>query len=159
MISNINHADGETLFLSPFSSPQHSASSPFTPYKLQLRSFTPRLLIFKPHHFRKHTHNLTSTLQIQVIYMLLKRPLGLLTQLNIRRQFHLLKNTNSQKLPNHGLKQLNTKCLPFFITSASPIQSNLDQMDQWPLHTLPYIILHDEKYIQNYKYKYKYKQI
>ena len=64
MIFNINHADDETLFLSPFSSPQHSASSPFTPYKLQLRSFTPRLLIFKSHHFRKHTQDLTSTLHI-----------------------------------------------------------------------------------------------
>ena len=64
MIFNINHADDETLFLSPFSSPQHSASSPFTPYKLQLRSFTPRLLIFKSHHFRKHTQDLTLTLHI-----------------------------------------------------------------------------------------------
>ena len=125
MIFNTNHADGETLFLSPFSSPQHSASSPFTPYKLQLRSFTPRLLIFKSHHFRKHTQNLISTLLYSSNVFVFKE-----TFTNIRRQFHLLKNTNSQKLPNHGLKQLNTKFLPFFITSASPIQSNLDQMDQ-----------------------------
>ena len=114
-----------------------------------------------PPHFQispfQETHSKSNIdiTYILVMYLFLKRPLGLLTQINIRRQFHLLKNTNSQKLPNHGLKQLNTKFLPFFITSASPIQSNLDQMDQWPHHTLPHIILDDEKYMQKYKYKYK----